>query len=83
MNIEIIFETSEEGGYAAIVPSLPGCISKGRPTRKREKTTRIVGGNESPYMIPSGFIQNPGVSNLKNPGPGMIRLPSWQIKNWV
>jgi len=29
MRLQIILEPSEEGGYTAIVPSLPGCISEG------------------------------------------------------
>ena len=29
MNLRVILEPSEEGGYTAIVPSLPGCISEG------------------------------------------------------
>ena len=29
MKIKIILEPSEEGGYTAYVPSLPGCISEG------------------------------------------------------
>jgi predicted RNase H-like HicB family nuclease len=29
MNIKVILEPSEEGGYTAIVPGLPGCISEG------------------------------------------------------
>ncbi len=29
MKIKVILEPSEEGGYTAIVPSLPGCISEG------------------------------------------------------
>lgn len=29
MNIKIILEPSEEGGFTAFVPSLPGCISEG------------------------------------------------------
>ena len=29
MKIKIYLEPSEEGGYTAIVPSLPGCISEG------------------------------------------------------
>lgn len=29
MRIKVILEPSEEGGYTAIVPSLPGCISEG------------------------------------------------------
>ncbi|MBN1663970.1 MAG: type II toxin-antitoxin system HicB family antitoxin [Deltaproteobacteria bacterium] len=29
MKIKIILEPSEDGGYTALVPSLPGCISEG------------------------------------------------------
>ena len=29
MNIQIVLEPSDEGGYTAFVPALPGCISEG------------------------------------------------------
>lgn len=29
MKFEIILEPSDEGGYTAVVPSLPGCVSEG------------------------------------------------------
>lgn len=29
MNLRVILEASEDGGYTATVPSLPGCISEG------------------------------------------------------
>jgi predicted RNase H-like HicB family nuclease len=29
VNLEVILEPSEEGGFTAIVPTLPGCISEG------------------------------------------------------
>ena len=29
MNLKIIFEPSDEGGFTVYVPSLPGCISEG------------------------------------------------------
>ncbi len=29
MKLEVILEPSNEGGYTAYVPSLPGCISEG------------------------------------------------------
>jgi predicted RNase H-like HicB family nuclease len=29
MKLKIILEQSEEGGYTAFVPSLPGCVSEG------------------------------------------------------
>jgi predicted RNase H-like HicB family nuclease len=33
MKLKVVLEKSDEGGYTAIVPSLPGCISEG-DTRK-------------------------------------------------
>ncbi len=29
MKIKVVLEPSEDGGYTAIIPSLPGCISEG------------------------------------------------------
>ncbi len=29
MKLRIVLEPSEEGGYTAVVPALPGCISEG------------------------------------------------------
>ena len=29
MKLKVILEPSDDGGYTAIVPSLPGCISEG------------------------------------------------------
>ena len=29
MRIRVILEPSEDGGYTALVPALPGCISEG------------------------------------------------------
>ena len=29
MTFRIVLEPSDEGGYTALVPSLPGCISEG------------------------------------------------------
>ena len=29
MNLRVILEPSDEGGFTATVPSLPGCISEG------------------------------------------------------
>jgi predicted RNase H-like HicB family nuclease len=29
MDLKVVFEPSEEGGYTVYVPSLPGCISEG------------------------------------------------------
>jgi len=40
MRIKIILEPSEEGGYTAIVPSLPGCISEGDNKEEALKNVR-------------------------------------------
>lgn len=32
MRFKVVLEASEEGGYTAYVPSLPGCISEGETT---------------------------------------------------
>jgi predicted RNase H-like HicB family nuclease len=40
MKIRIILEPSEEGGYTAIVPSLPGCISEGDNKEEALKNIR-------------------------------------------
>ena len=29
MNLKVLLEPSDEGGFTAIVPALPGCISEG------------------------------------------------------
>lgn len=29
MKFQVVLEPSDEGGYTALVPSLPGCISEG------------------------------------------------------
>ncbi|MEH2253420.1 MAG: type II toxin-antitoxin system HicB family antitoxin [Nostoc sp.] len=29
MNIKVVLEPSDEGGYTIFVPTLPGCISEG------------------------------------------------------
>jgi len=29
MHLKVVLESSDEGGYTAIVPALPGCISEG------------------------------------------------------
>jgi predicted RNase H-like HicB family nuclease len=39
MNLKVILEPSEEGGFTAIVPALPGCISEGN---SREETLQNI-----------------------------------------
>jgi len=40
MKLKVILEPSEEGGYTAIVPSLPGCISEGDTKEETLKNIR-------------------------------------------
>jgi predicted RNase H-like HicB family nuclease len=40
MNIKIYLEPSDEGGYTAIVPSLPGCISEGETKEEAIKNIK-------------------------------------------
>lgn len=40
MVLKIILEASEEGGYTAIVPALPGCISEGNSKEEALKNLR-------------------------------------------
>jgi predicted RNase H-like HicB family nuclease len=34
MKIKVVLEPSDEGGYTAYVPSLPGCISEGEDVKE-------------------------------------------------
>jgi predicted RNase H-like HicB family nuclease len=40
MKLQIILEPSEDGGYTAVVPSLPGCISEGDTKEEAIKNIR-------------------------------------------
>ena len=40
MKFRVILEPSEEGGYTAIVPSLPGCLSEGDTREEALKNIR-------------------------------------------
>ena len=40
MRLRIVLEPSEEGGYTAIAPSLPGCISEGETKEDALKNIR-------------------------------------------
>jgi predicted RNase H-like HicB family nuclease len=34
MKVKVVLEPSDEGGYTAYVPSLPGCISEGENVKE-------------------------------------------------
>ena len=52
MKLKVILEPSDEGGYTAIVPSLPGCISE--CDTKEEALTNIREAIEL-YLEPVKF----------------------------
>ena len=49
MKLQIILEPSDEGGYTAIVPALPGCISEGDT---REEALRNIREAIELYLEP-------------------------------
>jgi predicted RNase H-like HicB family nuclease len=40
VKLKIVLEPSDEGGYTAYVPSLPGCISEGDTTEEAMENIR-------------------------------------------
>ena len=49
MKLQIILEPSDEGGYTAYIPSLPGCISEGNT---REETLKNIREAIDLYLEP-------------------------------
>ena len=42
MNLKVILEPSEEGGFTVYVPSLPGCVSEGNSREEALKNIRAA-----------------------------------------
>lgn len=40
MRLKVVFEHSDEGGYTAYVPALPGCISEGNTLEEARENIR-------------------------------------------
>jgi predicted RNase H-like HicB family nuclease len=49
MTVKVILEPSEDGGYTAVVPALPGCISEGAT---REEALRNIREAIELYLEP-------------------------------
>ena len=49
MKLRVVLEASDEGGYTAYVPSLPGCISEGDT---REQAISNIGEAIELYLEP-------------------------------
>ena len=66
MKLRILLEPSEEGGYTALVPSLPGCISEGDT---REEALQNIQEAIRLYLEPVEDDLQPGA------GAEVIELP--------
>ena len=40
LRYDVVFEEAKEGGYTALVPALPGCISEGDTLREAKKNIK-------------------------------------------
>ncbi|MBS1259367.1 MAG: hypothetical protein MAG551_02437 [Candidatus Scalindua arabica] len=49
MNLKVVIEPSDEGGYTVYVPSLPGCISEGET---KEETLKNIKEAIELYLEP-------------------------------
>lgn len=56
MRLKVVFEPSEEGGYTAYVPALPGCISEGDTLNAARENIREA---IELYLEPSGDVPVP------------------------
>ena len=62
MQLRIVFEPSDEGGYTVFVPSLPGCISEGDTLEEareniREAIALYLEPAEEPQVPEGGFVE--------------------------
>lgn len=60
MNLKIVFEPSDDGGYTAYVPVLPGCISEGDTLAEARANVReaiaLYLEDEVEIVAPAGAI---------------------------
>ncbi len=49
MNVQVVLEKSDEGGFTVTVPSMPGCISEGNST---EEALQNIGEAIALYVEP-------------------------------
>lgn len=62
MELKVVFEPSDEGGYTAFVPALPGCISEGDTVddarqNVREAIELYLEPSEEPQAPEGGFVE--------------------------
>ena len=54
MNIQVVLEPSDEGGYTAFVPALPGCISEGD---NKDEAIKNIQAAIALYLEPENFLE--------------------------
>lgn len=62
MQLRIVLQPSDEGGYTVYVPSLPGCISEGDTLEEarqniREAIALYLEPDEGPQIPEGGFVE--------------------------
>ena len=62
MQLKVLFEPSEEGGYTVYVPALPGCISEGDTLEEarrniRESIALYLEPEEEPVVPEGGLVE--------------------------
>ncbi|HQU45948.1 MAG TPA: type II toxin-antitoxin system HicB family antitoxin [Pirellulales bacterium] len=62
MLVKVVFEQSDEGGYTAFVPTLPGCISEGDTLDEARRNIReaielYLEPGEEPLPPEGGFVE--------------------------
>lgn len=62
LKVKVVYEPSDEGGYTAYVPSLPGCISEGDTMSQareniREAIELYVESTGDPVPAEGGMVE--------------------------
>jgi predicted RNase H-like HicB family nuclease len=62
MQLKVVFEPADEGGYTVFVPALPGCISEGDTLEEarhniREAIDLYLEPLEEPVPPQGGFVE--------------------------
>lgn len=62
MLLKVVFEVSDEGGYTAFVPTLPGCISEGDTLEEARQNIRdaielYLEPTDEPRVPDGGFVE--------------------------
>jgi predicted RNase H-like HicB family nuclease len=62
MLVKVVFERSDEGGFTAFVPSLPGCVSEGDTLEEarqniREAIELYLEPGDEPHAPEGGFVE--------------------------